>query len=88
MSKLLEKAIAEISKLPEQEQDEVAAWILKKLTSNEEAPDEEWETDILIETLGDVLSPNGKIDFDKLRATGLTMSLDELFPEGDSGDGE
>ncbi|HYM61513.1 MAG TPA: hypothetical protein VEZ11_11550 [Thermoanaerobaculia bacterium] len=33
MSKLLERAMAEASKLPEQEQDAFAAWILAELES-------------------------------------------------------
>lgn len=33
MSKLLEKAFAEVSKLPQQEQDAVATWILEELAS-------------------------------------------------------
>jgi len=34
-TKLLEKAFAEISKLPAQEQDRLAAWILKDLASEQ-----------------------------------------------------
>ncbi len=33
MTELLQKAFAEVSKLPEREQDELAAWILKELES-------------------------------------------------------
>ncbi|MGQ9625540.1 MAG: hypothetical protein ACUVV0_01380 [Anaerolineae bacterium] len=33
MTRLLEKAFAEVSKLSEQEQDAVAAWILEELAS-------------------------------------------------------
>jgi hypothetical protein len=47
---------------------------------------EEWEEQVLSETLGDALKPDGSIDFDKLRATGLNMTLDELQPEGDADD--
>jgi len=35
MIKLLEKAIAEISKLPKQEQDTLATWILEELASEQ-----------------------------------------------------
>jgi len=35
MTKLLEKAFAEISKLPKQEQDALAAWILEELASEQ-----------------------------------------------------
>lgn len=35
MTKLLEKAFAEISKLPQQEQDALAAWILEELGSEQ-----------------------------------------------------
>jgi hypothetical protein len=31
MTRLLEKAFAEVSKLPEQEQDKFAAWVLEEL---------------------------------------------------------
>jgi hypothetical protein len=33
MTSLLDKAIAEVAKLPEEEQNEVAAWILEELES-------------------------------------------------------
>ncbi len=45
--------------------------------------EEAWEEEILEEALGDALKPDGSIDFDKLRATGLTIPLAELHPEGD-----
>lgn len=38
MTKLLEKAIAEVSQLSEQDQDAVAAWLLEELAS-----DRRWE---------------------------------------------
>jgi hypothetical protein len=51
-------------------------------------PEAEWEEETLREALGDALKPDGSIDFDKLRATGLTLTLDELAPEGDGEDEE
>jgi hypothetical protein len=51
-------------------------------------PEEEWEAETLSDALGDALKPDGSIDFDKLRATGLTLTLDELAPEGDDEDEE
>lgn len=54
-----------------------------KLTAQTE---EEWEEKVLTEALGDTLRPDGSIDFDKLRARGTTMTLDELHPEGDEDD--
>jgi len=48
--------------------------------------EEEWEEEILDEALEDVITSDGRIDFDKLRATGLSMTLDELCPEGDEDD--
>jgi len=39
MTKLLEKAMAEVARLPEQEQDAVAAWILEELAS-----ERRWDT--------------------------------------------
>jgi hypothetical protein len=48
--------------------------------------EEEWEEEVLTEALGDALKPDGDIDFDKLRKRGTTMTLDELYPEGDEDD--
>lgn len=48
--------------------------------------EETWEEEVLSEALGEALKPDGNLDFDKLRATGLTMTLDELHPEGDEDD--
>lgn len=77
MTELLQKAITELRKLPEQQQDEVAAWILEKLT--DEAA---WEGEVLTNSLGDALNPDGGIDFDKLRARGQPLTLDDLLPDG------
>jgi hypothetical protein len=49
-----------------------------KVTPKTEA---EWEEEILDEVLKDALKSDGTIDFDKLRATGTTITLDELYPE-------
>ena len=35
MPKLLEKVLVEVSQLPEEEQDEFAAWMLEELTSEQ-----------------------------------------------------
>ena len=90
MTELLQKAIAELHKLPEQRQDEVAAWILEKLvsapseTSDSDAEAEaEWEAAVLGEVLADALLPDGTIDFDKLDARTVSITLEELYPEGD-----
>jgi hypothetical protein len=86
MSELLQKAISELTKLPEHQQDVIAAWILERL-SEEEAEDEAaWEERMLTESLGDALNPDGSLDFDKLRERGTKMTLEELFPEGDFDD--
>lgn len=77
MTELLQRAITELRKLPEQQQDEVAAWILEKLVD-----EDAWEEQVLTTALGDALKPDGSIDFDKLRAKGQTITLDELLPEG------
>lgn len=47
----------------------------------------DWEEEVIVEVLGDALRPDGSIDFDKLRSTGLTLTLDELHSEGEE-DGE
>jgi hypothetical protein len=86
MTELLQKAISELHKLPEYQQDEIAAWILERL-SEEEAEDEAaWEAAVVREALGDALLPDGSIDFDKLDARSETVSLEELYPEGDEDD--
>jgi hypothetical protein len=43
--------------------------------------EEEWEIEMLRESLADVLNPDGTFDFDKLRASGNVMTLEELCPE-------
>lgn len=72
MTKLLQKAIDELHKLPEQRQDEVAAWIREKL-----ADESDWEDVVLTNSLGDALNPDGSINFDKLRSKGKTVTLTE-----------
>ncbi len=49
MTKLLEKAIAKISELPETKQDKVASWLLEELTFQSEAEASE-------ETLADLIA--------------------------------
>lgn len=41
--------------------------------------DPEWEAIAAREALGDALRPDGSIDFDKLRARGKPMTLEELL---------
>ena len=84
MTELLQKAISELSKLPEQEQDEYANWILSKLAS--ELDEEAWEERVVRKALGDALREDGSIDFDKLHRTSLSITLDELYPEGGEDD--
>ena len=49
MTELLQKAIAEVAKLPETKQDKVASWLLEELAfdNNVEAPEETLE-DLLV----------------------------------------
>ena len=49
MTELLQKAIAEVSKLPETKQDKVASWLLEELTFQYEAEASE-------ETLADLIA--------------------------------
>lgn len=44
--------------------------------------EEEWEIEMLRESLADVLNPDGTIDFEKLDATSVRMTLEEFYPEG------
>ncbi|MBC7870971.1 MAG: hypothetical protein H7Y09_09050 [Chitinophagaceae bacterium] len=48
--------------------------------------EEEWEEEVLTKALGDALNTDGSVDFKKLRARGLALTLDELYPEGDGDD--
>ncbi len=48
--------------------------------------EEEWESRIVREALGDALNPDGSIDFDKLFDRGIPMTLEELYPEGNIDD--
>lgn len=84
MTEMLQKAIAELNKLSDQEQDQYAARILKSLVSD--AEEAAWEEAVLTQALGDALRSDGSLDFDKLRATGTVLTLDELYPEGDQDD--
>lgn len=80
MSELLEKAFSQIRKLPEQEQDVIAVWILDRLADDAES-EAEWDARVVTEALGDALLPDGSIDFDKLDAESEIVSLDD-YPEG------
>lgn len=51
-----------------------------------EARDAEWEERVVSEALGDALRPDGSLDFDRLRQTGVVMTPEELYPEGDESD--
>jgi len=46
--------------------------------------EEEWEAEFLEEALGDALNADGSIDFDKLRMRTKPVTLEELYPEGNS----
>ncbi len=43
--------------------------------------EDQWDEEVLTEALGDALKPDGSVDFEKLRATGLTTTLDERTVE-------
>ncbi len=49
MTELLQKAIAEVNKLPPEQQDELATWILEELSS-----EQRWES--VIESTSDALA--------------------------------
>jgi hypothetical protein len=69
--------------------EEVIAQLLQaEVDRRRVLPDSEeaWEETVLTETLGDALKPDGSIDFAKLRATGLTLTLDELHSDGNAVD--
>ena len=41
----------------------------------------EWEEIILSETLNDAVDEDGNLDFDKLRSTGVTLDIEELYSD-------
>ena len=86
MSDLMQKAIAEINKLPEQQQDELAAWILEKIADPALESEADWEARAVRESVGDAIDADGNIDFDKLGARTIRITLDELYPEFDDGE--
>ncbi len=77
MTELVRKAFSEISKLPENQQDNLAAWILERLAQESQA-EVAWEEAVLNESLGNALNSDGSIDFEKLRTTGTNMTLREF----------
>ena len=68
MTKTLEKAFAEASKLPEKEQDELGAWLLSEFES-----ERKWEA--LFHSSPDALARLGEIGLAEKRA-GYTEELD------------
>lgn len=55
----------------------------RKLDGEDDAA---WEAQVAANALVDALNPDGSINFDKLRATGIPMTLEELCPEIDDDD--
>ncbi|HEY5594675.1 MAG TPA: hypothetical protein VIL61_05880 [Nitrospiria bacterium] len=53
MTKLLEKALAEVSKLPKKEQDALATWILEELASEQRWDKAFAESSKVLEQLAD-----------------------------------
>jgi hypothetical protein len=47
----------------------------------------DWEEQVVIESLGEALRPDGSIDFEMLRASGAAMTLEDLYPEGEEDGG-
>lgn len=43
----------------------------------------EWEAAVLAQTLGLFTNPDGSIDFDRLRAIGIIIDLEDLFNDDD-----
>lgn len=85
MDNLLDQAVKRIRQLPEYQRDEMIDWIIERLELEEEAA---WEERLLTEAFGDALLPDGSIDFEKLHARGIPITLDELCPEGADEDEE
>jgi hypothetical protein len=84
MTDLLQKVFTQLSKLPDQQQDEYANWILSRLA--DDAEEAAWEAKVVTEALGDALREDGSIDFDKLRSKSIPITLNELYPEGGEDD--
>ena len=53
MTKLLEKALAEVSKLPKKEQDALATWILEELASEQRWEEAFAESSDVLDRLAD-----------------------------------
>ncbi len=84
MTELVRKAFSEISKLPENQQDKLAAWILERLAEESQA-EVAWEEAVLNESLGNALNSDGSIDFEKLRTIGTNMTLREFATKDHEG---
>jgi hypothetical protein len=84
MTELLQKAIDALQKLPARDQDDAAAWILERLGLSTVWDENEWDNQIASVALGTALSEDGTIDFEQLYAKGVTVTLDELYPDGDN----
>ena len=70
---LVEK-LREIARRENRPLDDVVAALITEYQA-----ESAWEEAVLDEALGDAMSPDGSIDFDKLRAAGQTMTLDDFL---------
>ena len=83
MTKMLEKAFAEAARLPEQEQNAFATWILKELAS-----EERWQkafassADALASLADEALEEHRKEIRGRLIPTGYEISHHGTFPQG------
>lgn len=90
---LLER-LRELAEIEHRSVDDVLTDMLEQYTpasdDDDDYPDEEaaYETEYLTRVLGDALNPDGSIDVAKLNQRAKPMTLEELFPEGDTEDAE
>ncbi|GIK67328.1 MAG: hypothetical protein BroJett018_51220 [Chloroflexota bacterium] len=75
--------IASLDQLNREEIEEILVAARERLETMSE---DDWEASRVETALGDALLPDGQLDFAKLRARGKIITLEELFPEGDSTD--
>jgi hypothetical protein len=75
MTKLIQKALAEIQKLDASHQDMLAVRILQIIDTQDYLFDDD---DDVGEVLNDFVNEDGSIDFEKLNVTSITLTLEEL----------
>lgn len=77
MTELAQKAVEELQKLSDSQQDVVALRLLDIIETEEYLFDDDDESDVA-EILNQFVREDGTIDYEKLDAESITITLDEL----------